>query len=118
MQAGTKIIAMQVRDLKIQQTEGMRAINNHLNTVQVCHLAYLSYRHNLAYPVNNMGYMYQFGFWGDGILISLHYLLIVLYREIKAQLFINNPFAQRTLLISANHMRVILFGTDHLIAFY
>jgi hypothetical protein len=56
-------------------------------------------------------------FGRNGIGISFNYLGVVLYREIKAQLLVNNTLARwRALLIGLDHVRVILFGAYYLIA--
>ena len=58
----------------------------------------------------------DFGPRRNGLLVCAHDLLIVFDGEIKADLVVDDAFAHHPLPPGLNHVGVILFGADHLVA--
>ena len=79
------------------------------------HVTYFFYRHYLSNPVNDMSNMQQPCFRGDGFLESFYNQLIIFNREIKTYLFIINTIPGSSLFPCIDHIRVVLFCSNHFI---
>ena len=72
MQAGAEVVAVQVGDLEVDQPEGMRAVDEHLDAVRVGHVGDLATGISLAHPVDHVGDVDEPGARRDGLLVGLH----------------------------------------------
>ena len=58
----------------------------------------------------------SFGARRDGLLVGAHDLVVVFNGEVKADLLVDDAFAHGALPVRLDHVGVILFGADYLVA--
>jgi len=80
------------------------------------HVGNLCHRHDLPAPVHHMGHVDQPGSRRNRSLVAFHNCLVILYRKVEADLLVNDSLPLGALLIRFDHVRIVLFRADHLIA--